>query len=107
MDWIFDLRYGAKIDEEEIMRGVVAIVVCVVGMAGIFGSAQAAESSRDCPDCPLMVTVPAGSFQMGSSPSGISSAVSEGREHPGRNPATRCDGQAVRDVGHRGHARPV
>ena len=40
--------------------------------------AQAAESSRDCPDCPLMVTVPAGSFSMGSSPSGISSAVSEG-----------------------------
>ena len=41
-------------------------------------SANAAESYRDCADCPLMVTVPAGSFSMGSSPSGISSAVSEG-----------------------------
>ena len=41
-------------------------------------SANAAESSRDCADCPLMVTIPGGSFSMGSSPSGISSAVSEG-----------------------------
>lgn len=29
-------------------------------------SANAAESYRDCADCPLMVTIPAGSFQMGS-----------------------------------------
>ena len=57
------------------MRGVIASVVFVLGAAGI---AQAAESSRDCSDCPLMVTVPGGSFSMGSSPSGISSAVSEG-----------------------------
>jgi len=50
----------------------------VAALAGASGPSQAAESYRDCADCPLMVTVPGGSFSMGSSPSGISSAVSEG-----------------------------
>lgn len=50
----------------------------VAVLAGASGPSQAAESYRDCADCPLMVTVPGGSFSMGSSPSGISSAVSEG-----------------------------
>jgi sulfatase modifying factor 1 len=47
-------------------------------LAGASGPSQAAESYRDCADCPLMVTVPGGSFSMGSSPSDISSAISEG-----------------------------
>jgi len=52
----------------------------VVGVALIAVSypTKAAESYRDCADCPLMVTVPGGSFSMGSSPSDISSAVGEG-----------------------------
>jgi sulfatase modifying factor 1 len=45
-----------------------------VAIVALSFSSQAAESYRDCADCPLMVTVPGGSFSMGSS----SNAVSEG-----------------------------
>ena len=41
-------------------------------------SAKAAESSRDCADCPLMVTIPGGSFQMGSTDEQINWAVGLG-----------------------------
>jgi len=40
--------------------------------------AQAAAPFRDCPDCPAMVTVPAGSFQMGASEKEVRTAVGVG-----------------------------
>lgn len=58
------------------MRSLFWIVA--VALIAVSYPTKAAESYRDCADCPLMVTVPGGSFSMGSSPSGISSAVSEG-----------------------------
>lgn len=60
------------------MRMLFGVLVAMTGVVVASVPAQAAETSRDCADCPLMVTVPGGSFSMGSSPSGISSAVSEG-----------------------------
>jgi formylglycine-generating enzyme required for sulfatase activity len=62
-------------DERSWVMRLLFLFTAVV-LAGASGPAQAAESYRDCADCPLMVTVPGGSFSMGSSPSGISSAVS-------------------------------
>lgn len=60
------------------MRFLPGSFVVVAGALLVCLSTQAAETFRDCPDCPLMVTVPAGTFVMGSSPSDISNAVSEG-----------------------------
>jgi len=53
-------------------------LIAFAGALSASAQAYAAESFRDCADCPLMVTVPDGSFSMGSSPSDISSAISEG-----------------------------
>lgn len=58
------------------MRAVFWIVA--VALIAASDPTNAAESYRDCADCPLMVTIPGGSFSMGSSPSDISSVVSEG-----------------------------
>ena len=60
------------------MRMLLGLIVSIAGALLATAQAHAAESARDCADCPLMVTVPAGSFKMGSGPNAISHAVIEG-----------------------------
>lgn len=53
-----------------------ALIVALLATA----AARAAGTFRDCPDCPLMVTIPAGTADIGSSPDAIARAAREGAD---------------------------
>jgi len=64
------------------MKKLIKIVVATVLLfITPFAIAQAEGTFRDCPDCPEMVSIPAGSFIMGSSPEEAGRSGNEGPSH--------------------------
>lgn len=64
----------------------IAVPVLQIAVAMLLGSSVLAIEQgtifRDCPECPEMITIPAGTFLMGSPPSETSRNDNEGPQHP-------------------------
>ena len=48
------------------MKKTLLIIAAAAAICAIDARADAPKAFKDCPDCPEMITIPAGSFQMGS-----------------------------------------
>jgi formylglycine-generating enzyme required for sulfatase activity len=87
---------------------LLALMAITVG-AALAESAPPGPKFRDCPECPEMVTIPAGSFLMGSPPTEVGRNENEGPQHKvsvrrfaaGVYPVTRAEYAAfVRETRH-------
>jgi sulfatase modifying factor 1 len=74
-------------------RAVWMAAVCVAGAVAASGASAAptAGAFQDCPDCPRMVTVPAGTFDMGSTPEELAAAGVDVAENGDESPKHRVE----------------